>query len=52
MSLSRILYKLSRASRDAEVLFGNRGVERYAQRRVRRVLRRKGLGWWYRKTGL
>lgn len=52
MSLSKWLYKASRTARDVEVLEGNHGVERYAKRRVRRVVRRKGLGWWFRKTGL
>ncbi len=52
MNLSSLLYKASRASRDVEVLTGKNGLERYAKRRVRRVVRRKGLGWWYRKTGL
>jgi hypothetical protein len=51
-SLSSWLYKASRTTRDLEVLSGRNGVERYAKRRVRRVVRRRGLGWWYRKTGL
>lgn len=50
--LSGWLYLASRASRDAEVLTGKHGVERYARRRVRRVVRRKGLGWLNRRTGL
>jgi hypothetical protein len=52
VKLSRWLYKASRTARDVEVLEGNHGPERYAKRRLRRVIRRKGLGWWYRKTGL
>jgi hypothetical protein len=47
-SLSSMLYRASRATRDIEVVTGEHGVERYAKRR----LRRKGLGWWFRKTGL
>jgi hypothetical protein len=50
--LSSWLYKASRTTRDFEVLSGKDGVERYAKRRVRRWERRKGLGWWFRKTGL
>ncbi|MGO9875442.1 MAG: hypothetical protein ACLPVY_16770 [Acidimicrobiia bacterium] len=50
--LSSWLYRASRTTRDLEVITGHDGVERYAKRRVRRVVRRKGLGWWYRKTGL
>ncbi len=50
--LSSWLYKASRTTRDLEVLSGDHGVERYAKRRVRRWERRKGLGWWFRKTGL
>ena len=52
MSLSKWLYKASRTARDVEVLEGQHSVERYAKRRVRRAVRRRGLGWWYRKTGL
>ena len=47
-----MLYRASRASRDIEVITGADGVERYAKRRMRRVFRRNGLGWWFRKTGL
>jgi hypothetical protein len=50
--LSSWLYKLSRTTRDFEVLTGKDGAERYAKRRLRRVVRRRGLGWWNRKTGL
>ena len=50
--LSSWLYKLSRTTRDFEVLTGKDGAERYAKRRLRRVVRRRGLGWWSRKTGL
>ena len=49
--LSSWLYRASRTTRDLEVLTGKNGVERYAKRRVRRVVRRGGLGWWFRKTG-
>ena len=52
VKLSEILYRASRASRDAEVITGKDGVDRYVKRRVRRVVRRKGLGAWYRRTGL
>jgi hypothetical protein len=31
---------------------GKHGVEGFAKRRLRRVERRKVLGWWFRKTGL
>jgi hypothetical protein len=51
-SLSSWLYKASRTARDVEVLGGKNGGERYVKRRLRRVVRRRGLGWWYRKTGL
>jgi hypothetical protein len=51
-SLSSWLYRASRTTRDLEVLSGQDGIERYAKRRARRWERRKGLGWWYRKTGL
>lgn len=51
MRLSEVLYRASRATRDVEVITGKHGVERYAKRRVRRVLRQKGLGAWYRRTG-
>jgi len=50
--LSSWLYKASRTTRDLEVLGGKNGPERYVKRRIRRVERRKGLGWWFRKTGL
>lgn len=50
--LSSWLYKASRTTRDFEVLSGKNGAERYAKRRLRRVVRRNGLGWWFRKTGL
>jgi hypothetical protein len=50
--LSSWLYKASRTTRDFEVLSGKNGVERYAKRRIRRVERRRGLGWWFRRTGL
>jgi hypothetical protein len=46
-SLSSWLYKASRTTRDFEVMTGKNGGERYLKRRVRR-----GLGWWFRKTGL
>lgn len=52
MTLSKLLYKASRATRDVEVLTGKDGPERYVKRRVRRVIRRRGLGWWFRKTAL
>ena len=45
--LSSWLYKASRTTRDLEVITGKDGVERYAERRLRRVERRKGLGWWF-----
>ena len=51
-ALSSWLYKASRTTRDFEVLSGKNGAERYAKRRIRRVARRRGLGWWFRKTGL
>ena len=51
-SLSSWLYKASRTTRDFEVLSGKNGGERYVKRRIRRVARRRGLGWWFRKTGL
>jgi len=50
--LSSWLYKASRTTRDLEVLSGKNGGERYVKRRIRRVARRRGLGWWFRKTGL
>jgi hypothetical protein len=50
--LSSWLYKASRTTRDFEVLTGKNGGERYLKRRIRRVARRNGLGWWFRKTGL
>lgn len=50
--LSYWLYRASRATRDAEVITGKDGVDRYVKRRVRRVVRRKGLGFLNRKTGL
>lgn len=50
--LSYWLYRASSATRDAEVITGKDGIERYAKRRVRRVVRRKGLGWLNRRTGL
>lgn len=50
--LSSWLYKASRTTRDLEVLRGKNGGERYLKRRIRRVTRRRGLGWWSRKTGL
>ncbi|HET9730313.1 MAG TPA: hypothetical protein VFR41_12860 [Acidimicrobiia bacterium] len=50
--LSSWLYRASRTARDLEVLSGDHGVERYAKRRLRRIERRRGLGWWFRKTGL
>lgn len=50
--LSSILYKASRNVRDIEVITGKHGAQRYLKRRVRRAVRRKGLGWWNRKTGL
>jgi hypothetical protein len=50
--LSSWLYKASRTTRDFEVLSGPNGVARYAKRRARRIERRKGLGFLYRKTGL
>jgi hypothetical protein len=46
------LYNASATTRDFEVITGADGVARFAKRRVRRVERRKGLGCWYRKTGL
>lgn len=49
---SSFLYRVSRLSRDLEVLAGKNGSERYAKRRFRRVIRRRGLGLWNRKTGL
>lgn len=52
MSLSRALFRASRLTRDVEVITGKNGIDRYARRRVRRVIRRRGLGWWFRKTGL
>jgi hypothetical protein len=51
-SLSSWLYKASRTTRDFEVLTGKNGGERYVKRRIRRAARRRGLGWWFRKTGL
>lgn len=51
MRLSEIFYKLSRTTRDMEVLTGKNGPKRYVKRRIRRVIRRKGLRAWYRKTG-
>jgi len=51
-ALSSWLYKASRTTRDFEVLSGKNGAQRYAKRRIRRVARRRGLGWWFRKTGL
>jgi hypothetical protein len=51
-SLSSWLYKASRTTRDFEVLSGKDGGERYVKRRIRRAARRRGLGWWFRKTGL
>jgi hypothetical protein len=51
-SLSSWLYKASRTTRDFEVLTGKNGGERYVKRRIRRAGRRRGLGGWFRKTGL
>ncbi|MDP9333530.1 MAG: hypothetical protein M3Q30_09510 [Actinomycetota bacterium] len=51
-SLSSWFYKASRTTRDFEVLTGQNGGERYVKRRIRRSARRRGLGWWFRRTGL
>ena len=42
--MSSWLYKASRTTRDFEVLTGKNGAERYAKRRVRRVVRRSRPG--------
>lgn len=47
MKLSSVLYRASRATRDAEVLTGRNGPERL----VKRVARRKGTRALWRAVG-
>ena len=44
MSISKLLFRASRASRSAEVLTGRNGVPRLAKRLVRRRVTRKVVG--------